>query len=62
MRNKYHSAVKFFSDSKNEEQLVLSYKEIEHFMGLFERYQWYFIFDPNEMAEDHFNSLSEEHR
>jgi hypothetical protein len=62
MRNKYHSAVKFFTDSKNEEQLTLSYKEIEHFMGNFERYQWFFTFDPSEMSEAHYNQLSEEYR
>jgi len=62
MRNKYYSAVKFFTDSRNEEQLELSYKEIEHFMDNFERFEWYFTFDSNNLSEEYYNSLSEEYR
>lgn len=62
MRNKYYSAVKFFSDSRNEEQLELSYKEIEHFMDNLERFEWYFTFDSNSLSEEYYNSLSEEYR
>lgn len=62
MRNKYHSAVKFYSDSKNEDQLVLSYKEIELFMGNFERFQWYMLFDPDSLPEDIYNDLTEEQK
>jgi hypothetical protein len=62
MRNKYFSAVKFYSDSKNETQLDLSYKEIEHFMGNFEKYQWFFAFDINNISEEVSNGLTEEYR
>jgi len=62
MRNKYYSAVKFYSDSKNEDQLDLSYKEIESFMQNFEKFQSYVNMDPENLPENIYNSLSENNK
>ena len=62
MHSKYNSAVKFYSDSKNDVQLDLSYKEIENFMDLFDKFRWYFSFDPSNISDETYNSLSEENR
>ena len=62
MRNKYYSAVKFYSDSKNEDQLDLSYKEIESFMQNFEKFHSYVNMDPENLPENIYNSLSENNK
>lgn len=62
MRDKYHSAVKFYSDSRNEDQLNLSYKEIESFMEIYEHFEWFFTFSIDNMSEDVYNKLPEEYK
>lgn len=59
MRNKYHSAVKFYSDSKNEEQLDIAYKEIEKFMINFDKFEWNFVFDPTEIPLEFLKEVPE---
>ncbi len=54
--------MKFYSDSKNEEQLSLSYKEIEPFMEKFDKFQWYFAFDSNNIEDELYNKIPEDQR
>jgi hypothetical protein len=44
MKNKYILAVKFFTETKNDEQLILSYKEIESFLDNFYTFKFFFKF------------------
>lgn len=45
MRSKYHLALKFFNDTKNEKQLEICYKEIEGFLDNFEEFSFFFELD-----------------
>lgn len=60
MKNKYSLAVKFFTESKNEEQLVLTYKEIESFMESFDNFKFYIKFNSDEIPNNIYETLSEE--
>lgn len=55
MKNKYNLAVKFFTESKNEEQLTISYKEIENFMSNYHTFKFNYKFCtmniPNKIVE-----------
>ena len=44
MKTKYSFAIKFFPASKNEDQLVICYKEIDTFMGTYDELKLYFTF------------------
>lgn len=44
MRDKYNLAVKFFTETKNEEQLALTYKEFENFYETYESFKFYYKF------------------
>ena len=55
MKSKYELALKFFTESKNEEQLNLSYKEIEGFLGNYYNFKFFIeinkiIIDPKVLA------------
>ena len=63
MKSKYSLAIKFFTESKNEEQLELCYKEIESFMDTFDEFKFFLRFStstsiPPQMQEN----LTEEER
>lgn len=45
MRNKYSMAIKFFTETKNDEQLDLSYAEIEKFLTNFNQYKSFYKFE-----------------
>ena len=60
MENKYQLAIKFFTETKNEEQLNIAYKEIEQFMQTYENFLFYYSFDPQNIATKYYDSLSEE--
>jgi len=62
MRLKYHSAVKFFTESNNEEQIALSYKEIESFMTLFDNFLSYYKFNIANISDKYYEKLSEEYK
>jgi hypothetical protein len=62
MEEKYRLAIKFFTETKNEEQLNIAYKEIDTFMETFENYLSYFTFDPKNISEDVFTHLTEENK
>jgi hypothetical protein len=59
MKSKYALAIKFFTESKNEEQLDLSYKEIEKFMTTYEEFKFFFNFSIQEIPLD---SLSDDEK
>jgi hypothetical protein len=41
MKQKYFDAVEFHTNSMNEEQLNLAYKEIDPFMDCYNKFMWY---------------------
>ena len=43
MKSKYNLAVKFFTETKNQEQLDLTYKEYEAFHETFEQFKFFYI-------------------
>ena len=45
MKLKYQMAIKFFSESKNEEQLDISYIEVEKFLTNFNQYKSFYKFE-----------------
>jgi hypothetical protein len=59
MKSKYALAIKFFTESKNEEQLDLCYKEIEKFMTTYEKFKFFLNFSIQEIEPD---SLTEEEK
>lgn len=78
MKSKYNLAVKFFTETKNEEQLVLTYKEFESFHESYNQFKFYYKFkacniDPKAKASltpeeqalltnDDFNKLIDEYK
>jgi len=60
MENKYQLAIKFFTETKNEEQLIIAYKEIEMFMQTYENFIFYYAFDPKNINAKYYDALSEE--
>lgn len=62
MKNKYSLAIKFFTESKNEEQLELSYKEIEAFMTTYEEFKFYLKFSTETIPIQTQNNLSQEEK
>jgi hypothetical protein len=45
MKLKYRVAVKFYTETKNQEQLNLAYKEIESFTENYKHFKYYYKFD-----------------
>jgi hypothetical protein len=62
MKSKYALAIKFFTESKNEEQLELSYKEIESFMDTYETFKFYLKFSVDEIPLYVLENLTEDER
>ena len=62
MENKYRLAIKFFTETKNEEQLSIAYKEIELFRETYESFLFYFAFDGKNIEKKHYDMLSEENK
>ena len=60
MENKYQLAIKFFTETKNEEELGKAYIEIETFMQTFEQFLFYYCFDPTDIDTIYLDSLSNE--
>lgn len=60
MEEKYRLAIKFFTETKNEEQLVIAYKEIDNFMQTFDSFISYYTFNPKNIHPDVYSHLSEE--
>jgi hypothetical protein len=62
MRNKYTLAIKFFTESKNEEQLGISYKEIESFTENFHTFKFFFRFNVANIRPEILEMLDEEEK
>lgn len=45
MKQKYKFAIKFYTETNNEEQLEIAYKEIDSFMDSFISYKWFYKFE-----------------
>ena len=60
MKNKYTMAIKFFTEAKNEEQLELSYKEIEKFLTNFSEFKEFYKFQTLIIDEKILNRLPKE--
>lgn len=62
MEHKYRLAIKFFTETKNEEQLNIAYKEIDNFMQTYENFLFYFTFDSENINQKYYDGLSEAHK
>lgn len=62
MKSKYKLAVKFFTETKNEEQLELTYKEIESFYESYLQFQFFFEFSLDHLPEEIYNMLTPQER
>lgn len=62
MQSKYSLAIKFFTETKNEEQLNLAYKEIENFLTTYEEFTFYYYFDPLKLDSNVADGLSQENK
>jgi hypothetical protein len=57
MKLKYKIAVKFYTETHNEEQLNFAYKEIENFTENYNNFKWYYKFNLEKINND-FNFYS----
>lgn len=62
MKNKYELALKYYTETKNEEQLQIAYKEIEFFNSICELFMWYYHFDLTSIDNYIYEKLSEEEK
>ena len=60
MKSKYNLAVKFFTETKNDEQLALTYKEFESFHKSYENFKFFYKFKLNELDPKIKNQLTPE--
>lgn len=60
MKNKYVLAVKFFTECKNDEQLSLTYKEIESFLDNFTTFKFFYKFNTSELKMNIVDKLPED--
>ena len=62
MKSKYNLAVKFFTETKNQEQLDLTYKEYEAFHETFEQFKFFYKFKTESIDPKAYNQLTEEEK
>ena len=62
MKSKYNLAVKFFTETKNQEQLDLTYKEYEAFHETFEQFKFFYKFKFESIDPKALNQLSEDEK
>jgi hypothetical protein len=62
MKNKYKLAIKFYTETRNEEQLQIAYKEIDKFYEIYYLYKYYYNFSPKKLNKQLFSLLKEEDR
>ena len=62
MKSKYNLAVKFFTETKNQEQLDLTYKEYEAFHETFEQFKFFYKFKKESIDPKAFNQLTDEEK
>lgn len=56
MKIKYKIAIKFFTETNNEEQLTIAYNEIENYLQQYYQFKWYYEFDPESIDPNLLNS------
>lgn len=59
IKNKYILAIKFYTETKNEEQIKLAYKELESFLETYYNFKWYVKFDLNHLSECYQKNIME---
>ena len=62
MKSKYNLAVKFFNETKNDEQLKLTYKEFEEFHKSYENFKFFYKFKSMSIDPKIINQLDEEEK
>ena len=62
MKSKYNLAVKFFTETKNNEQLELTYKEYEAFHETFEHFKYFYKFKFDSIDPKVINQLIDEEK
>jgi len=62
MKSKYNLAVKFFTETKNKEQLDLTYKEFEGFHETFEQFKYFYKFKIESIDPKVISQLNEEEK
>ena len=62
MKSKYNLAVKFFTETKNDEQLKLTYNEYESFHKSYENFKFFYKFKLETIDPKLINQLDEEER
>ena len=60
IENMYNLAIKFFTELKNEEQLNITYKEIENFMEIYQNFLFFYNFNPLKIKLEYIEALSED--
>ena len=60
MRLKYRYAIKFHSESANEKQIEIAYREFENYMDVYDKFKWFYSFDNNKKLNSVKNLLSDE--
>ncbi len=51
MKQKYYDAMKFYSDTQNDEQLNIAHREFDPFMESFNRFKWYHDMNKEELIK-----------
>ena len=53
MKLKYKVAVKYYNETKNNEQLIFAYKEIENFIETYHNFKWFYKFQFDKIKNYH---------
>ena len=59
IKKKYNLAVKFFNETKNQDQLDLTYKEYESFYEVFNKFKYYYKFSINSINKKVIEQLND---
>ena len=59
IKNKYNLAVKFFTETKNQIQLDLTYKEYESFYDIFKQFKFFYKFSVNSLDKKVIEQLND---
>jgi hypothetical protein len=51
MKKKYMLSIKFYTETKNDEQINYAYKELEALFETYESFKWYFNFDLTQLSK-----------
>ena len=62
MKKNYMLALKFFTETKNDDQTSLSYKEIEGFLKSYHLFRFYYKFSNKKISKKIFENLSDEEK